>query len=244
MLLPHKFNDFTQEYLQRFVSVENGAVEVQYTPAFTRCELDFESETVIRAEVYATRPYTETETAAITGNSCKLLNSDYYEMLQVPVQLVGETSGSYYEFASCLYDYPTDIAITRIQGTLTLSSTKNQTACLFAVAHAANPEVTTLSGMERIVMVCVYAIPGMAYFLMDLYFGNLMPAIIMHWVNNFLLFTLVSGEVAVVGTPTLLVINSPHNAYVILISSLLSKLPFVAYILWDIQKKKKAAAVR
>lgn len=110
-----------EEYLQRFVSVENGAVEVQYTPAFTRCELDFESETVIRAEVYATRPYTETETAAITGNSCKLLNSDYYEMLQVPVQLVGETSGSYYEFASCLYDYPTDIAITRIQGTLTLS---------------------------------------------------------------------------------------------------------------------------
>lgn len=112
---------------------------------------------------------------------------------------------------------------------------------LFALAHLGNPEVTSLSGMERIVMVSVYAIPGMAFFLMDLYFGNLMPGIIMHWVNNFLLFTLISGEVAAVNTPTLLVDTSSHSAYGVLISTLLSNLPFVAYIIWDIRKKKKAA---
>ena len=116
------------------------------------------------------------------------------------------------------------------------------TSVLFALAHANNPEVTSLQGMERIVMVCVYAIPGMAYFLANLYFGNLMPGIIMHWVNNFLLFTLISGEVSAIAAPTLLVATGSHNAYGMLAGTLLSNLPLAAYILFDILKKKKAAA--
>jgi membrane protease YdiL (CAAX protease family) len=114
-------------------------------------------------------------------------------------------------------------------------------SALFALAHATNVEVTSLSGLERVVMVCVYTIPGMAFYLMDLYFGNLMPGIIMHFVNNFLLSIMVSGEVASLSMPTLLVTTVDHNAYVMLLGVLMSKLPFVAYILWDIWKKKKAA---
>lgn len=112
---------------------------------------------------------------------------------------------------------------------------------LFAMGHAGNVEVTSLSGLERVVMVCVYAVPGMAFFLMDLYFGNLMPGIIMHFVNNFLLSIMVSGEVASLSMPTLLVTTVDHNAYVMLLGVLMSKLPFVAYILWDIWRKKKTA---
>lgn len=113
---------------------------------------------------------------------------------------------------------------------------------LFALAHVVNPEVTSRSGLEQIAMVCVYTIPGMAFFLMDLYFGNLMPGIIMHWVNNFTITVLLSGEVSAIAMPSLLVTTSSYSAYVTLLGVLVTKLPFLAYILWDIRKKKKAAA--
>ena len=113
---------------------------------------------------------------------------------------------------------------------------------LFALLHTVNPEVTTLSGMEQIAMVCIYIISGMAYFLMDLYFGNLMPGIIMHFVNNFMLSILVNGEVSALGLPSLMVDTADQSAYVRLICVLLSKMPFVVYVLWDIRKKKNARA--
>lgn len=112
---------------------------------------------------------------------------------------------------------------------------------LFALAHVVNPEVTSRSGLEQIAMVCVYAIPGMAFFLMDLYFGNLMPGIIMHWVNNFTITVLLSGEVAAVAMPSLLVTTSSYSAYATLLGVFVTKLPFLAYILWDIWRKKKSA---
>ena len=112
---------------------------------------------------------------------------------------------------------------------------------LFALGHVVNPEVTSRSGLEQIAMVCVYTIPGMAFFLMDLYFGNLMPGIIMHWVNNFTITVLLSGEVSAVAMPSLLVTTSSYSAYVVLLGVLVTKLPFAAYILWDIGKKKKMA---
>lgn len=114
-------------------------------------------------------------------------------------------------------------------------------SALFALVHAGNPEVTSLSGMERVVMVCVYTIPGMSFFLMDLYFGNMMPGIIMHWVNNFMLAILVSSDVTAYSMSTLMVNTGVPNAYITLLGVLLTKIPFVAYILWDIRRKKKAA---
>lgn len=113
---------------------------------------------------------------------------------------------------------------------------------LFALAHVTNPEVTSRSGLDQIAMVCVYTIPGMAFFLMDLYFGNLMPGIIMHWANNFMNAVLISGEVSAIAMPSLLVASSSYSAYVALLGVFVTKLPFLAYILWDIHRKKKAAA--
>lgn len=112
---------------------------------------------------------------------------------------------------------------------------------LFALAHVINPEVTSRSGLDQIAMVCVYTIPGMAYFLMDLYFGNLMPGIIMHWANNFMNAVLVSGEISALAMPSLLVTTSSYSAYVALLGVFVTKLPFLAYILWDIWRKKKSA---
>lgn len=112
---------------------------------------------------------------------------------------------------------------------------------LFALAHVVNPEVTSRSGLDQIAMVCVYTIPGMAYFLMDLYFGNLMPGIIMHWANNFMNAVLVSGEISALAMPSLLVTTSSYSAYATLLGVFVTKLPFLAYILWDIWRKKKAA---
>ena len=63
----------------------------------------------------------------------------------------------------------------------------------------------------------------------------------MHWVNNFMLAILVSSDVTAYSMPTLMVNTGVPNAYITLLGVLLTKIPFVAYILWDIRRKKKAA---
>jgi hypothetical protein len=56
------------------------------------------------------------------------------------------------------------------------------------------------------------------------------------------LFVLIFAEVSDIAMPLLLVTTSSYSAYVMLLGVLVTKLPFVAYILWDIRRKKKAAA--
>ena len=75
-----------------------------------------------------------------------------------------------------------------------------------------------------------------------MYFGNLMPGIIVHWINNFVLSTVISAEVSVVNVPTLLMDTSPQSGAIMVISNLIPWLPLMVYICLDYRKKKKAAA--
>ena len=117
-------------------------------------------------------------------------------------------------------------------------------ALAFALAHAPNTEVTSQPDVFRMVMaVSAYAIPGLLMFFADLYFGSLVPGILIHWVNNFILFTVISSEVTVMPVPTLLVDSSPHLAEFMVLSNLGAYVPLFVYIFLDARKKKKAAAV-
>ena len=115
----------------------------------------------------------------------------------------------------------------------------------FALCHAANPEVTSQSGLNVIVAVAAYAIPGIVFFLADLHFGNLMPSIVFHWINNFLLFTVFGTEGSAMPVPTLLVMPEVViTAKGLFMGSTLVYLPLLAYILFDVLRKKKTGAAR
>ena len=107
----------------------------------------------------------------------------------------------------------------------------------FALSHVANPEVTSQSGFGILLVVAAYTIPGFVCYLADLHFGSLLPGIIVHWLNNFILFTLVSSEVSVVALPTLLIDTTPNHAAWTLGSTALAYLPLLVYILWDGRKR-------
>jgi membrane protease YdiL (CAAX protease family) len=115
------------------------------------------------------------------------------------------------------------------------------TSVLFALAHAPNPEVTTQSGIRVLIQLICYAIPGLVCFLADLYFGSLLPGILIHWLNNFTVFTLIASEVTALPVPTLLVDTTPHKAEWSLVSTVLAYLPVLVYMILDARKKKKIA---
>lgn len=115
------------------------------------------------------------------------------------------------------------------------------TSVAFALAHAANPEVTHQSGIRIVMAVASYAIPGLAYFFANLYFGNLLPGIIMHAANNTLLFTVIAAETTAMPVPTLLVDGAPHTAEVMLLTTTILYMPVVVYMILDARKKKKSA---
>ena len=116
------------------------------------------------------------------------------------------------------------------------------TAVAFALSHAPNAEVTTQPDVLRKIMaVSAYAVPGLLIFFADLYFGSLLPGILIHWVNNFILFTVISAEVTVMPVPTLLVDSSPHLAEFMVLCNLGAYVPLFVYIFLDARKKKAAA---
>ena len=113
----------------------------------------------------------------------------------------------------------------------------------FALAHSTNTEVTSQPDVLRqILALSVYAIPGLLMFFANLYFGSLVPGILIHWVNNFILFTILSSEVTTMPVPTLFVENSPHLAEFMVLSNLGAYVPLFVYIFLDARKKKKAAS--
>ena len=115
------------------------------------------------------------------------------------------------------------------------------TSVAFSLGHAGNPEVTSQGGIQVLLALTSYGITGFLFFFVSLYFGNLMPGIIVHWINNFVLSTVISSEVSVVNVPTLLMDTSPHSGAVMMISNLIPWLPLLVYIFLDARKKKAAS---
>lgn len=112
---------------------------------------------------------------------------------------------------------------------------------LFALFHAINPEVLSQSGFLIPIAILTYAVPGFVLFLADLHFGSLLPGCIIHLINNFLLYTVISSEVSVVTNPTLLIDKTPTHAVWSFVSTAIAYLPVLIYILIDIRRRKRSA---
>ena len=115
-------------------------------------------------------------------------------------------------------------------------------ALIFALFHSLNPEVLSQEGYLIPIAILSYAIPGFMLFIADLHFGSLLPGCIMHLINNFLLYTVISSEISAVTNPTLLVDKTPRNAIATLVGTIILYLPIAIYMVVDIIIRKKKAA--
>ena len=76
---------------------------------------------------------------------------------------------------------------------------------------------------------------------LDIHFGSLLPGIIIHFVNNFILLTIISQEVTVITNPTLLVNATPVTPWLGLLNDVVCYLPVSIFALVVFIKRKKAA---
>ena len=115
------------------------------------------------------------------------------------------------------------------------------TSLAFALAHAANPEVTEQKGFDIVLTLFVYFFVGFLLFWLDIHFGSLLPGIIIHFVNNFILLTIVSQDATVITNPTLLVNATPVTPWLALLNDAVCYLPVSIFALVVFIKRKKAA---
>lgn len=111
---------------------------------------------------------------------------------------------------------------------------------MFMLIHTSNPEVLNQSGLQVVLACLPYFLSGIGLYFADIYFKSLMPGLIIHWVNNFVSFTIFSSVVAVGGFPSLLVDNTPPTGLYYLVTTVLCYAPLYVYILVKELKKRKA----
>jgi len=104
---------------------------------------------------------------------------------------------------------------------------------LFMAMHIANPEVTRLSGVDMVFAVLSYLVPGVLLYVYDVLCGNLVPGIIIHFVNNAFSFVLVSEAVSVGGTTSIWIDYSNRPGFISFLVVLLANVPVIIYLIWD-----------
>lgn len=109
---------------------------------------------------------------------------------------------------------------------------------LFMLGHLSNPEVTSRSGIDAVFMASSYFISGLCMFIPNLYMGGMEAGLIIHFVNNFLCFTLIKQEITVMTTPTLFVDHIPAMSGLgTFVNTVITYVPIVVYVIY---KKKKS----
>ena len=108
---------------------------------------------------------------------------------------------------------------------------------LFMLPHLVNPEVTSQVGIDVIFSALTYLCSGVILAVVDVYYGNLVPGMVIHYVNNVLCFFLIGTEVAVIETPTIFIDHtSTHLGIVSFVQEIIMSAPIVIYLI--MQKKK------
>lgn len=113
-----------EEYRQKFVSMNNGAVEYQRQYAVVGCEVNLEAETYKLLDIHkiGEKAYVGTDTLSA---SCRIGGGEYIEKApehEAEIATYAATYGVSGPYAKSVHGYPVNIEITRIQGTLTFSN--------------------------------------------------------------------------------------------------------------------------
>ncbi len=107
---------------------------------------------------------------------------------------------------------------------------------LFMASHLPNVEVVSQKvGVVQVLQALSYFISGIMMYLLDLYFGSLVPGLVIHWVNNFFVCLILSSEVSSDAGSSLLVDYTPNNGA---ISFLQEIIVFIPILIWIIVRRK------
>jgi len=108
---------------------------------------------------------------------------------------------------------------------------------LFMLMHVANPEVLSLSGIDVVFMTLSYLVPGVLLYVFDVMCGNLLPGLIIHYVNNFFNFALISEVVSAGGTTSIWIDYSNKPGFVSMITVILANVPVLIYLIMAAKKR-------
>lgn len=110
----------------------------------------------------------------------------------------------------------------------------------FMALHLPNPEVTSRSGIDAVIIASSYFLSGMSMFVPNLYLGGLEGGVLIHWLNNFICFVVIKQEVTVMSTPTLFVDHIPLTSPIMtLLNVVISEVPILILSLVLIIRREK-----
>lgn len=109
---------------------------------------------------------------------------------------------------------------------------------VFMCSHFFNPEVTSQTEPMLIVMACLtYFIAGMALYAADLVYGSCMPGCALHWINNFVLFAIITQSGSAAESGALFYTQVEQNGAFGLIDTIVLYLPIIALFVYDWRKR-------
>lgn len=111
---------------------------------------------------------------------------------------------------------------------------------VFMSLHLFNPEVTQRSGAEAVFVAVTYFISGLCMYLPNLVVGGMEAGMLIHFLNNFMCFTVIRQEITVMPTPTLFVDHTTTDSGLMtLIMTLILYLPILVFSLLVLVKRGK-----
>lgn len=111
----------------------------------------------------------------------------------------------------------------------------------FMACHFFNPEVTSQTDAPLIVMACLsYFVAGMGMYLSDVVYGSCMPGCVIHWVNNFFLFTIWTQSGSALESAAIFYTTADRSGQGALIGTLLLYVPLIVLLVHDWRKMHRA----
>lgn len=108
---------------------------------------------------------------------------------------------------------------------------------VFALLHIANPELTSQNTLlQKILMLLYYFIMGFFIYISDLVGKSLMPGILIHWIHNFFMFTIVRDKVSALETRALFINFSALTGFDYLLRGFVIWLPIFAFYIYKTRK--------
>ncbi len=113
--------------------------------------------------------------------------------------------------------------------------------CLFVLGHILNPEVTSQADPAALaLMLLSYAIPGIGMYLADVVYGSCLPGCVIHWVNNFVLFTVWTVAGTAGESAGLFFVRSDSSGGNFLLGDLVLYAPILALLAYDWVKLRRS----
>ena len=113
---------------------------------------------------------------------------------------------------------------------------------VFSLLHIVNPELTSQQTLlQKVLMALTYFCVGLFLYISDLFGKSLMPGILIHWVNNFFLSTIIRDKVSALETSTVFIDYSSPTGFDYLVREIVFWLPVFIFYFY---KMKKGTAVK